>query len=348
MPDKHGVFRKMLEKSSREFRPYRAMLEVTNRCDQACLFCYILKEKIADPPLSRLKEYIERLASEGVLELTITGGEPFLRDDLYEICECADKNGFCITLFSNASAAKPEIIEKLSPLSIRSVEMTIFDTRPEVHDGFTRKKGAFDSALRNIMLMKDKGLNPVIKTPLVKQNFDRHVIIHEYFKKLGIKQRSSFETLCASGSSYKDAICKKEEYTTFFSNWRNMPGNRDFPDDYYCPVDSYPGEQVCKGGANMIAVSPWGDIFPCPSLRHKTADLNSPVPLTEQLRNSPLLKEIHSIAVNDIEKCRECSLNTYCKSCPSSSFLATGSYFKPSPVLCRAAEGYYAAFYPES
>ena len=103
-----------------EPRVLSAYLHVTQRCNLACAGCYSLDEhrnRLADAPLADMKCAVEGLAAAGLSQLIISGGEPFLREDLPDIVEHAKRAcGIAsVTVLSNGTRMTEESLERLAP-----------------------------------------------------------------------------------------------------------------------------------------------------------------------------------------------------------------------------------------
>ncbi|UCD72074.1 MAG: radical SAM protein, partial [Syntrophobacterales bacterium] len=112
--------------------PLAGVLELTFRCNNRCMHCYV--NKGADDGRERKKELsydqmcriLDAIAEEGCLWLLLTGGEPFIRRDFVEIYTYAKRRGFLITLFTNGTLIDPEIADFLREWPPRSIEITLY------------------------------------------------------------------------------------------------------------------------------------------------------------------------------------------------------------------------------
>ena len=82
-------------------KPLRAMLEVSDRCNEVCLHCYQVQGQKGEMTTAQVKSVMDELAQMGVLIITISGGEATLRHDFIELLEHARKLGFAVRLFTN-------------------------------------------------------------------------------------------------------------------------------------------------------------------------------------------------------------------------------------------------------
>src|SRR4051812_3323672 len=108
--------------------PSSAYLHVTHRCDLACQHCFQTEDTHPeDTDLTReeIAQVLDQLAGMGVLLLTITGGEPFLRRDLMEILKDAQYRRFAVSLKTAGHHINPAKAAQLKPL-IRDVDISLY------------------------------------------------------------------------------------------------------------------------------------------------------------------------------------------------------------------------------
>ena len=134
-----------------------ALFEVTNACNLHCKHCYKMPLGGNDLTLGQIKYILEKISDFGIKRLLLTGGEPFLRNDLFEIIDYAvecniedieiNTNG---TLLDDATIIN-EIKERLD--TIIGLPVSIDGARSETHD-FIRGKGQFTK----LLVKRDSGL----------------------------------------------------------------------------------------------------------------------------------------------------------------------------------------------
>lgn len=89
------------------------------------------------------------------MNVSLTGGEIFLREDLFDIIEYARNLYMRVFLLSNATLLNEQIAARLADLSIANFSTSIYSLDENVHDNITGKKGSLKSTLKNIQLLKE-------------------------------------------------------------------------------------------------------------------------------------------------------------------------------------------------
>lgn len=142
------------------------------RCNLACLHCYTNSfDQDFTGELSTQEVYrvMDNLKEYKVPVLILSGGEPLLRPDIFDIAERAKKMGFYTGLSTNGTYITEGNIDRISALGLDYVGISL-DGIGEVHDRFRRKEGAFEGAMRGIRLCRKNGIKVGIRCTLTQEN----------------------------------------------------------------------------------------------------------------------------------------------------------------------------------
>ena len=142
------------------------------RCNLACKHCYATSADIDfDGELSTAEvfEVMDDLRAFGVSVLILSGGEPLLRPDIFEISERARSMGFYVGLSSNGTLIRDDNIERIAAVGYDYVGVSL-DGMRATHDLFRRRQGAFDESLRGIRLCLDAGIKVGLRFTLTQDN----------------------------------------------------------------------------------------------------------------------------------------------------------------------------------
>ena len=141
-------------------------------CNQKCVHCYAAGQKLSgEQELSTedWKRILDKCRSVGIPQVTFTGGEPTMREDLFELISYA--RWFISRLNTNGIRLTPEYCRKLREAELDSVQITFYSADPEAHN---RLVGAarYDETLAGIRNALEQGLSVSINTPLCTVNRD--------------------------------------------------------------------------------------------------------------------------------------------------------------------------------
>jgi len=133
--------------------PITIVWNFTNRCNLNCLHCHQDSSPTSSYPeltTSQAFKVIDNMSDAGVAILTFSGGEPLLRDDLYDAIKRANDNGMLCTIASNGTLITPEVAKKLAKAGIKRVEIGLDGARAETHDFLRNQPGSFEATVEGI------------------------------------------------------------------------------------------------------------------------------------------------------------------------------------------------------
>jgi MoaA/NifB/PqqE/SkfB family radical SAM enzyme len=175
--------------------PYSATFEITDRCNFACVHCYINQPagnrpaRAQELSTSQVMGVLDQIAAAGTLFLTITGGDPLVRADFPEIYKHARNLGLVVSLFTNGSLITPEIADLLVDYTPRVVDITLYGATQMTYERVTRTTGSFARVQRGVQLLLERGVPLSLKTVLLTINQHEFKAIQAFAEQLGVKFR---------------------------------------------------------------------------------------------------------------------------------------------------------------
>jgi len=140
---------------------YSVTLAVTNRCTYHCWHCYNAGRSQVDLPLATLRNLAAELQNLGAVMVTLTGGEPLLRNDLEEIAALFDQR-CCLVLGTTGAGLSSARARRLRQAGLFAVGVSLDSADEEEHDRLRGHQGAFRTALRAVRIAGEAGLYPYI------------------------------------------------------------------------------------------------------------------------------------------------------------------------------------------
>ena len=131
-----------------------------------------------DFTLDEAKTLIDEITSLAKPVVVLSGGEPLLRKDVFEIASYGTSKGLRMALATNGSLVNDEICEKIKESGIRIVSLSLDGSTAEIHDDFRKEKGAFEGTLRASDYFKKHGIEFLINSSFTKRN--QHDIENAY------------------------------------------------------------------------------------------------------------------------------------------------------------------------
>ncbi|WMN20506.1 heme d1 biosynthesis radical SAM protein NirJ [Pseudomonas piscis] len=153
-------------------RPPVVIWNLLRRCNLTCKHCYatsadsVFRDEL---DTSAALQVIDDLAEAGVKVLILSGGEPLLRDDLFQLSAHARAHGMFVALSSNGTLIDENNIEQVSAADFDYVGISI-DGLQDTHDSFRQLKGSFARSLKAMRLCRERGIRVGMRTTLTRDN----------------------------------------------------------------------------------------------------------------------------------------------------------------------------------
>jgi len=355
------LIEKLSRQASNKRIPLNGAFELTPRCNFNCRMCYIHEHSHsfgkAEGELSA-DQWI-RLASDaydaGMLNLILTGGEIFLRDDFEEIYENVAKMGFNITLYTNASLIDSKRAKWLGRMPPSTIEITLYGASAETYEKVCGNGNAYSDVLKAIDLLLAEGINIELKTTCIEDNLDDYNAMAEFSFRRGIPFGFVDYLYPARTSSQIPNSCRltPDKLVDFqkkaFDLNRRLRGiyskgspsketlecrNRLVDELNRLPPDPQRAESAfgCNAGSSDFWITWDGRMLPCGAMEEpaflplEIGFINAWRKLTEECAGIPACRE-----------CVSCEYLDYCIVCPAKLKSETGMYDRPAPYLCELA-----------
>ena len=168
-------------------------LHVTNRCNLKCKHCVYTSGEwdMPDMTLETVKKIIPALKKLGVEEVHITGGEPLVNKEFFEIARCLHENGFGTRVQTNGILITPDIAKRLKECGIEYVLISI-DGLEKTHNSFRNNDKSFDYAIKAVKICLEAGLYTRVNTVINKSNVQDLPELIKYINNLKPDQHSFF------------------------------------------------------------------------------------------------------------------------------------------------------------
>lgn len=146
-------------------------IEITTHCNERCVHCYIPHtQKIKEMELSTIQTVLKQANEMGLLNLTLSGGEPLLHSQFCEILDIASNYDFSISIMSNLTVLNEKMIKAIKNAHVSSISVSLYSMHPEVHDSITMMKGSFYKTKKAIETLIANDVLVQINCPVMKEN----------------------------------------------------------------------------------------------------------------------------------------------------------------------------------
>lgn len=337
--------------------PAIVIWEMTRACALACKHCRAEAHPFRDQSelsTSEAFKLVDDIADCGKPMLILSGGDPFMRDDLFKIVEHAVYRGLHTAVSPSATGRlTPQSLQALSMSGCHRISLSIDAPDAASHDAFRGVKGSFDRTLKAIDDARNAGLQVQINTTISRFN---HTLIPEFadlMATLDIAFWSIFFLVPVGRASKKDVLSPAETEETFAALLRAsatlpFPVKTTEAPHYrrYCaqhsPEDSPLATDIgISDGKGFVFVSHTGDILPSGFLRQVVGNVRTDR-LIEVYRYDPFMKRLRD-PDSFSGKCGKCDFNRLCGGSRARAFAMTGDAFASEPTCAYIPAGYLAA-----
>jgi len=268
-----SLLAEMTQKATDQGIPLSAHLDITWRCNERCVHCYLDHNGEGEMTTGEIKDVISQLADTGTFFLSISGGEPLLRRDCFEILEYARELGFSVKLKTNAVMIGAAQAARLKNLGIEQVQISIYSHLPEVHDAITKLPGSLRRSLQAIRYLRAEGVKVSITNVLMKQNVTNAKAVRLLAKELDVEfvVDPTITPMFNGDRSILNLGISNQELDEIFHT-EEFIGNVG---EFCAPVSEVDEDVLegysCSAGHTLADISPSGDVYPCvPSALSRT------------------------------------------------------------------------------
>ena len=314
-------------RSSTKF-PYRkALLQITEKCNLYCAHCFVSSgSKGVSMSLKEIyKIVIPRLKQCRVISVTLTGGEPFMHEDIIEIVQLLRAADMSVSICTNGTIVNQAQIKDLAKIGYVHLNVSLDGFRPESHGKFRGDKNAFAKTVKTICLLaKYHLLKGLLVTPNNFAEVSEYADICEFAIKNGatyvlMNPLSSMGRGVKSENILRSPDKMMNEIKKITDPYRNFIDivNIRFPNKENLPLSA------CEAG-NIIYVFTRGEVAVCaylvfaartPQSKHKqeefiVGNIFKDIDIAKRLNDYNIYKQYQ---IGNNQACQNCSLNYKCK-----------------------------------
>jgi heme b synthase len=329
--------------------------EITRSCNLSCAHCRASAEfghYAGELSLDEIKTTIDDIVTISNPIIILTGGEPLMRPDIWEIVDYAHEKGAMPVIGTNATLITEDVAQKMADHKIPRISVSVDFPTAEDHDAFRGQPGCFDSTIEGIKMAKAHGVGVQINTTVTTRN--AHLIneIHDLAESLGVDAFHIFMLVpTGRGSEMLAEELPPEEYEKVLA-WayeRQKTSPLHFkPTDaphYYRIIRQLAkaeGKKVtreeygldamtrgCLGGITFCFISHVGDVQPCGYFDMQLGNVKDK-PFHEIWTESRVFNDLRDYSLLK-GKCGACEFKAVCGGCRARALEVTGDYLAAEP-----------------
>jgi len=347
-------------RSYRIFKQRRPLLnhldiELTERCNNACMHCYInlpgnnLTAISHELTTQQWKGILQQAADLGALSVRFTGGEPLLREDFKEIYLHTRRLGIKVFLFTNARLITEDLVNLFLEVPLlKKIEVSSYGLHPQSYDSIACAPGAYNEFRHGVDLLLEKGIPFFVKSPLLPQNKSEMKEFESWVSTIpGMEQRLAYaiflDLRTRRDSSHKNNLIRSlrlspEEVVAILS--RDAGKYRIEMAQFAAKFMHPTGNKLFNCGAGETGcVDAYGQYQMCMLLRHPDTvyDLTKGTIQEALTEFFPRVYELHAKNPDYLNRCANCFLRGLCEQCPAKSWSEHGTLDTPVEYYCQIA-----------
>ncbi len=329
--------------------------ELTRRCNLACVHCRASAEfgpyrgELSTKEIFRV---MDEIASFSKPVIILTGGEPLLRPDLFDLASYGSSKGFRMVMATNGTLFSEEVVQKIKDSGIQRISISLDGPTAETHDSFRRVRGSFEGSLRGIEMAKRGGIEFQINSTITKINLHLLPDLLELAKALGAVALHIFLLVpTGRGKELKDQEISAQDYERtlhwFYEQIDRVPLQlkATCAPHYYRIIHQQTkktGKKItpkphgldamtrgCLGGISFCFISHVGQVQPCGYLELNCGEVRER-PFFQIWENSEIFQNLRNIEGYQ-GKCGRCEFRKVCGGCRARAYEISGDYMAEEP-----------------
>ncbi|MBW6512066.1 MAG: GeoRSP system radical SAM/SPASM protein [Desulfuromonadaceae bacterium] len=309
------------------------------RCNFSCSHCYSRDEQVAELETADIKKIIDILVAKKIPFINFGGGEPLIREDLFEIAAYATSKGLNVAMNSNGSLLDEPAATRLHKSGFKSVGISIDSADPALHDDFRNMPGSFEKAVAALRVLQNVGLKRTMSSVISQINYQHFHELLDLARRYEVAQVYLHNFKC-SGRGFKnreDLDLTPAEWKAFYVEALRVKQQThdlaiSFDDPVISSLPGYDTDPLVKGsscGKLSLNLRPNGDLTPCGFIPLTVGNILHD-DFDEIWYNSPVLNQMRNKRAGG--KCLDCGSYEACQGgCTARSYAITGDFNQPDP-----------------
>ena len=260
-------------------------LEVTMRCNARCEHCgsscgdKVMNEEISAEDLKKALLDISKKYNESEILLNVTGGEPLIRKDLFEIMKYATSLGFRWGMTSNGMLINDDILKKMEDTKMETISISL-DGLKETHESFRKVPNSFEKIIENIKKLQQVPSIKIVQVTTVANKKNLHELedLYQLMKNLNvISWRVINVDPIGRAKGNSDILLDSKDYIYLWNFIKEKREENILNVEYGCShyLDlNYEKELrdtyfICSAGLYVASILSNGDISVCPNVERR-------------------------------------------------------------------------------
>ncbi|MCT8975384.1 putative heme d1 biosynthesis radical SAM protein NirJ2 [Clostridium sp. CX1] len=316
----------------------------TNKCNMYCEHCYrdAGKEDSLELTTEEGKALIEEIVKAGFKIMIFSGGEPLMREDIFQLISYASSLGLRPVLGSNGTLISPSTALKLKESGIKAVGISLDSLNANKHDRFRNYSGAWRDTLYGMKNCRDIGLPFQIHTTVMDWNKDEVLHITDFASAMGaIAHHTFFLVPTGRGENIEKEAVNLDDYERLLSDIMKKQKEIDIELKPTCApqfirIAENMGIKLrfsrgCLAGLSYCIVGPRGDVQPCAYLKEVAGNVKE-TDFSTIWKESKIFKDLRTLDYKG--SCGRCKYKNICGGCRARAAYNNDGDYMSEDTLC--------------
>ena len=304
---------------------------VTLRCPLKCAHCYVdAGEHEAEGVLSTVEaiSVIDQLRALGTPTVVMSGGEPLLREDIFEIIRYGTRRGLRMVMGTSGLLIDRSMADRLEEVGVRAVAVSLDSADPNVHDTFRGIPGVWNRAVQAIRHCREAGIRVQVNMSVMQSDLQEVERVIELGVGLGVQDYQLYFPV-PTGRAREHDPCSPEEYEGLIRRVLTRYQGSDIAIRPTCApqfrriaeeagISNPAWGRGCVAGISYCRIYANGDVTPCPYLPVSAGNLRT-ASFSDIWNHSPLFLALRT-PERFTGKCGICDFQTLCGGCRARAY----------------------------
>ena len=295
-------------------------IEITSKCNERCLHCYIPHEdKVSSIEPVLFYDILKQCRDMKLLHLTLSGGEPMLHQSFSDFLKRCKEYDFSVNVLSNLTLLNDAIIKEMKSNPLLGVQVSLYSMNSNIHDEITQTKGSFEKTKNGILKLIENDIPLQISCPIMKQNKDCYNDVIKWAQKYKIHVGDDYAIIAQYNHTTQNLGCRLA-----VNEIERIINNKITDDAMYLEriritaekrKNVTPNDFVCSVCHSSICVADNGNVYPCAGWQNYVVGNIKETPLKDIWNNSEKVQYLRELRNRDFPKCVQCPDKDFCNMC---------------------------------
>jgi len=339
--------------------PIQVAIELTSGCNQNCVHCFAESypkspnDLLSELSFEEIRDLLYELSSMKVFRVVLTGGEPLLRKDFFEILKQCVALRLSPSITTNGTLITKHVAARFGEIDINvGLQISLYGATSEAHNKFVVTDGAFEKSIRGIKNLLTSGITPSVSVTVTKLNYREIPKLTVLVDSLGVRELHVLNLVPSGrGRQIWSSVLNAQEWLWIFNTLCHMSLKMRIIFDLkpYLPVvpsgylERITADMVqrdfefvgCPCGRTWCTVLSDGKVTACSYLRDPkfyAGDIRT-APLERIWKESLVLHQWRGDTLYQLDElCRSCRFLDLCRGgCPAAAYSFYGIMRSPDP-----------------